>query len=246
MLTMGKRKKSTATSAAAAPKTVAALASFPPHLLEASKPLGKHHPFGKIQCLCPGMIWVQSGFLTPRECQEWITWSADSRDNHRGRDGRWTYTSHPATRYIAHRECFRIQGDDGSLAQKIFQRLQASGLLKVLHAELDLPPSYQAVACNPNIRLYKYTKGMSFGKHIDESNTTGAGQTEITLLVYLSDCQGGATSFYRNNGTALAFEPQVGAVLLHVHGDRCLVHEANPVESGVKYILRSDVCYRHV
>jgi hypothetical protein len=33
----------------------------------------------------------------------------------------------------------------------------------------------------------------------------------------------------------VAFTPEEGAVLLHIHGDRCLEHEAEPVLDGVKY-----------
>ncbi len=37
--------------------------------------------------------------------------------------------------------------------------------------------------------------------------------------------------------------PKVGRALLHRHGDACLEHEAAPVKAGLKYILRSDVCF---
>lgn len=119
---------------------------------------------------------------------------------------------------------------------------------------------YRPISCNPNLRLYKYTKGQWFGKHVDDSNkiniTTNAPpeifdaietQTEITVLFYLSSCRGGATRFYLphkmqkgkkgadlDDGT-IAFNPEEGAVLLHVHGDHCLEHEAEPVLDGVKY-----------
>ena len=120
-------------------------------------------------------------------------------------------------------------------------------MLDCLQQELSFPQStYRPVACNPSVRLYRYDKGMSFGKHVDGSNATTVGQTEITLLIYLSACRGGATRFYHcDNASSFAFEPQVGAILLHVHGDRCLEHEADPVLAGTKYVLRSDVCYRH-
>ena len=112
---------------------------------------------------------------------------------------------------------------------------------------------YQPISCNPNLRLYKYTKGQWFGRHIDDTNkikiTTDAPSiisdaketnTEMTVLFYLSSCRGGATRFHmpkgkgKKNGT-VAFTPEEGAVLLHIHGDRCLEHEAEPVLDGVKY-----------
>lgn len=140
--------------------------------------------------------------------------------------------------------------------------------------ESDNLPRYQPVSCNPNLRLYKYTKGQWFGRHIDDSNkvdfpwnnnsapfSAGAAketQTEVTVLFYLSSCRGGATRFHLPHGTSngkrkkgggacsssgMAFTPEEGAVLLHVHGDRCLEHEAEPVLEGVKYVLRTDIVY---
>jgi hypothetical protein len=39
----------------------------------------------------------------------------------------------------------------------------------------------------------------------------------------------------------IAFSPQAGAMLIHVHGDDCLVHEVDPVTSGIKYVLRTEL-----
>ena len=130
-------------------------------------------------------------------------------------------------------------------------------------------PRYQPLSCNPNLRLYKYTKGQWFGKHVDGSNKidfnsfhddgnapfpageVNEAQTEMTVLFYLSSCRGGATRFHlphgnnysggnkrkKGNGSygSIAFVPEEGAVLLHLHGDHCLEHEAEPVLEGVKY-----------
>jgi hypothetical protein len=160
------------------------------------------------------------------------------------------YVQHPASKYIANRECFRWQRNDTRIADALFERMQQCGILKTLESSLDFTqPNYAPIACNPNIRLYKYDKGMSFGKHVDESNVVdGLGQTEITVLVYLSGCQGGATRFYPPRGgkkfdKSVAFAPKQGAMLVHVHGDRCLEHEADPVVQGHKYILRTDIVY---
>ena len=63
-------------------------------------------------------------------------------------------------------------------------------------------------------------------------------------MFYLSSCQGGATRFHlphssgkmkKDKDGGIAFVPEEGAVLLHVHGDHCLEHEAEPVLDGVKY-----------
>lgn len=142
--------------------------------------------------------------------------------------------------------------------------------------------SFRPVGCNPNFRVYKYTRGHSFGKHIDESNDVPAlrGKTGMTILIYLSECQGGATRFYTNHhddsekseggsgsksqrrqktasnnkksgsidclsssSSSFAFQPCVGSMLLHVHGEQCLEHEAEPVLGGNKYVLRTDLVF---
>lgn len=128
-----------------------------------------------------------------------------------------------------------------------------ASLLQMKKQKTDDRPSYQPISCNPNLRLYKYTKGQWFGRHVDDSNkikmtpdapltisNAKETQTEITVLFYLSSCRGGATRFYMPKGKGkrddtIAFTPEEGAVLLHIHGDRCLEHEAEPVLDGVKY-----------
>lgn len=85
------------------------------------------------------------------------------------------------------------------------------------------------------------------------------GQTEWTLLIYLSECQGGATRFYtteeelggrkrssrRNCHQSVAYEPKVGSILLHLHGDYCLEHEGEVVKGGIKYVLRTDLVFQN-
>ena len=204
--------------------------------------------------------------------------------------------SHPATKWIAHRECSRIQKNDCNMAHRLYQRIQH--IVNDISPQLDIfdkasllsndakfgrysafisegndttktsnksnQLQYQPITCNGNLRLYKYDKGQWFGKHVDESNKIDSSnisspfdfsddnsdvkdaQTEITVLFYLSTCTGGATRFHlphssskkkkkSKDNTSVAFVPEEGAVLLHIHGDRCLEHEAEPVLDGVKY-----------
>jgi len=64
------------------------------------------------------------------------------------------------------------------------------------------------VACNGNLRLYKYEKHMSFGRHFDGSERFSKGEyeggnTEITVLVYLSSCEGGTMRFYLPSSSSM-------------------------------------------
>ena len=255
-------------------------------------------------------VWVVPQFLTPTECQQWIAFceSASASATATGSSrGMFEYTYHPADRYTAHRECYRLQQTDATVITDVLYRRLMANLLttsnntntttnhnnnsnhnknnnnqfhtKILHY---YPNGYTPIGFNPNLRLYKYTKGHSFGKHVDGSNYVPAssmrpsngvggsgdgGTTEITVLIYLSSCTGGATRFYsatpsaaaapsrtkiKNNknfpkhppsSSSFAFDPVPGTMLLHIHGDRCLEHEADPVLDGVKYVLRTDVVF---
>ena len=58
---------------------------------------------------------------------------------------------------------------------------------------------------------------------------------------------GGATVFHATAKTECArVSPEAGMALLHAHGRRCLMHEAEEVRRGAKYLLRADVMYRRV
>jgi len=219
---------------------------------------------------------VIPNFFSPTECREWIDVLEDDSTN------RWDYTHQRATRYMAHRECFRQAPPQAhATAAQLFRRLR-----QTCPDALRLIPDNSSCCCgcNPNVRLYKYGPGMSFGPHIDESNTvqiqlttedaattsaaedimtettrTVTATTRYTMLLYLSACQGGATRFElppnsttttrnttrktaKNADQDVAFAPQVGALLLHLHGDDCLTHQADPVRgTEAKYVLRTDL-----
>jgi hypothetical protein len=191
---------------------------FPPSLL-----LSSERNSIRFETLLPDRIWVLHNFFSQEECQAWIQYMEQ--------DITMELTQQRGNKYYAQRDCYRFQRNDESMARRIYERMQHH--CKVL-------PLGPPIMCNPNLRLYKYTKGMSFGKHVDESQVIpGWGKTRVTVLIYLSECQGGATAFESN----VAFSPQEGAMLLHVHGDECLEHEGKPVKGGIKYVLRTDLVY---
>lgn len=191
--------------------------------------------------LVPDKIWVLSNFFTPEECELWIQYFENEMKTE--------YIQQRGTRYLASRECYRCHKNDSVMSRRIYNRLQSTTQLFHL-----LPPhnknqssgaanktTMKPCMCNPNIRIYKYTKGMSFGQHVDESVVVkNLGTTKLTILIYLSTCVGGATRFEKN---LASFEPVQGSILLHIHGNDCLLHEADPVTSGIKYVLRTDLVY---
>ncbi|KXJ93769.1 hypothetical protein Micbo1qcDRAFT_39011 [Microdochium bolleyi] len=116
----------------------------------------------------------------------------------------------------------------------------------------------EVIGLNPNIRVYRYCKGHFFDSHYDDSNLVSlkpnetsevAGKTTWTVLLYLTDdCVGGETVFYPHGRElekeAIAVSPEAGMLLLHKHGDDCLLHAGREVLQGVKWILRTDLVVR--
>ncbi|KAK9292950.1 hypothetical protein L1049_020932 [Liquidambar formosana] len=163
------------------------------------------------------------------------------------------------TKGEAFRDNDRISVNDPILADMIWE----SGLNK-LFSDIKIRGKV-AVGMNPNIRLYRYKVGQRFGRHIDESVDLGEGKrTHYTLLIYLSGgfkpkakqdlssprdssselLVGGETVFYGSrNGVVAEVAPTEGMALLHIHGDKCMLHEARNVTKGVKYVFRSDVAF---
>ncbi|KAG2736318.1 hypothetical protein G9P44_000408 [Scheffersomyces stipitis] len=123
--------------------------------------------------------------------------------------------------------------------------------------EMDKIKDKFSAACglNPQLRIYRYRSGHHFNPHYDESvvcplndKGTSKGKTKWTLLIYLTgdeEFKGGGTIFHSEMGgtESLNIHPGKGMALLHKHGDDCLLHEAELVKSGVKWVLRSDVAY---
>lgn len=107
-------------------------------------------------------------------------------------------------------------------------------------ARLELPTheNKRAIGLSPNFRFYKYLPGQKFNMHKDGRQSVGHNETIYTFLVYLNeDCVGGETLF--RNGNLKVF-PKRGFAIIFEHK---LWHQGVEVESGKKYVLRSDVIY---
>ena len=221
--------------------------SFPANLLANTKKFKKK---SDVETLVPSAVFAGRNFLDKNECDAWIKFAENLG---------FENICSPQTREYAQRECGRISRNDWDMADKLYQRMKpmveeiASQVL-ISHSDA----TYSPLTCNGNLRLYRYNKNMSFGRHFDGSERISkfkGANTEITVLIYLSTCKGGATRFHLPTSSkrsrkskggdrdGVAFVPEAGAILLHIHGDRCLEHEADPVIDGVKYVLRTDIVY---
>lgn len=224
--------------------------SFPPSLLSDHKKSKRN--FLNVSALVPSAVFVARNFMDQNECNSWIKFAEDVG---------FESLCSPQTREYAQRQCGRISRNDWDMADKLYQRMKPMVdeiARQVLISNSD--ETYSPLTCNGNLRLYRYNKNMSFGRHFDGSQRISkieGAHTEITVLIYLSTCKGGATRFYlptsskrsssgkkkSKDENSESFVPEAGSILFHIHGDRCLEHEADPVIDGVKYVLRTDIVY---
>ncbi|XP_048326464.2 uncharacterized protein LOC107414416 [Ziziphus jujuba] len=195
-------------------------------------------------------LFTVQNFFTPAESKAFVKAAESVGFVHQGSLG--------PTKGEAYRDNDRISVNDPVLADTIWE----SGLNQ-LFSDVKIRGKV-AVGLNPNIRFYRYKVGQRFGRHIDESVDIGEGKrTHYTLLIYLSGgtpkgknnvknpkdsssdhLLGGETVFYGSrNGVVAEVAPTEGMALLHIHGDKCMLHEARNVTKGVKYVFRSDVAF---
>ena len=85
----------------------------------------------------------------------------------------------------------RLSLRDDAAAEAIFRRIRPL-LPDTLYGK-------KPVACNPNLRLYRYSEGQRFGRHVDGAEILPRGRTEFTVLLYLSGREEAARR--RSSGT---------------------------------------------
>lgn len=141
----------------------------------------------------------------------------------------------------------RLLLNDPNASENLWNYLQDI-LLQDDYDENIVQKTFQhAIGLNPQLRVYRYQKGHYFGKHFDDSVDALSGKTGWTLLIYLTgddEFDGGGTIFYPDTrGDPLNIHPSKGMALLHKHGDDCLMHEAEIVKNGYKWVLRSDIVF---
>ncbi|OCL04671.1 hypothetical protein AOQ84DRAFT_399985 [Glonium stellatum] len=171
----------------------------------------------------------------------------------------------------------RFQIDDPAFSSRLWNSTALQHLILGINEDdgLDLTPDArrklwggEVVGLNPNIRIYRYSKGQFFDQHYDDSNNVTIpgsppipAKTTWTLLLYLTSpatgCIGGQTVFYpepeptkkskKRDYQALepiVIELEVGMALLHRHSTDCMLHEGREVLEGEKWVIRSDLCVR--
>ncbi len=183
--------------------------------------------------LDPGKIFLLLDFLSNDECAALIR-----------RSEGLTYEVGTVGGVVAEgiRNNERVLVDDKTLADTLFQR-----------AAPWLPPVIEhrhLVGFNERWRFYRYRPGQTFQPHRDGSylSLETYEKSEVTFLIYLNDdMSGGETRFFADMDQVarrcpyLTVKPTTGAALVFLHA---IWHEGAVVESGEKYVLRTDVMYK--
>ncbi len=125
----------------------------------------------------------------------------------------------------------RAMFDDVELAAALFERIREAVPRRLC--------SRRPVGVNERFRCYRYEPGQRFAPHYDGAfQRNRRERSELTLMIYLNDgFTGGQTTFHDFDVDVV---PRRGMALLFQHQ---VLHEGCAVESGVKYVLRSDVMY---
>lgn len=171
-------------------------------------------------------IFTVTEFFTPPECAAHIA-KAESL----GFDAAPINTSFGPRVVQDVRNNTRVMIDDPALAAELWERARDYVPLKL--------GNWQAVGVNERFRYYRYEAGQQFDWHHDGAFEREDGErSRLTFMIYLNqDFAGGETSFPQ-----LDILPRTGLALFFAHP---LLHKGQPVSEGRKYVLRTDVMYRH-
>jgi predicted 2-oxoglutarate/Fe(II)-dependent dioxygenase YbiX len=169
-------------------------------------------------------VFTITGFLSQAECAAFIGGSEK-----RGYSEAGIRTEDGELLYKEARNNDRVVFDDASLAQFLFERARP-----LLPAEID---GWRLCGFNDRFRYYRYSERQQFDWHLDGTVRVVPGRESfLTFMMYLNDdFEGGSTEFGWEKVAPLA-----GMALVFPHRVR---HRGAPVDSGLKYVLRTDVMY---
>jgi prolyl 4-hydroxylase len=152
----------------------------------------------------------------------------------------------------AYRGNCRLQIDDsgGQMGREIWRRI--SPFIPQTE-ELPGEGSYEYLEMNSRYRFAKYFAGQGFALHVDKPTVFEHEKCSIlTVNIYLNDLtpeQGGTTRFFRRmtGGKPVAKAGGVaGSIAIFKQSvvDYSPVHDGEKVNSGLKYLMRTDVIYK--
>jgi hypothetical protein len=164
----------------------------------------------------------------------------------------------------SYRICDKVSAKCGEFGHVLFDRVRPH-ISEVFITDSTRPNGvadhtpagiWQAYGLNPCFRVVRYSPGGKFFPHQDGGFHISKSNTSIkTLMIYLNDgFEGGCTSFYDMNSGIIPYEAPDPSLAIHVYQPRagdCLIfnhallHDGGILESGEKWICRSEVMYEH-
>lgn len=193
-----------------------------------------------VETVCEDNIWLVRNFLSQRECDELIRVTEEIGYA----EAPITTASGPVMRKDIRNNNRLVVQDEGYVA-KLYQRMRDHQLLP---QSIKIFDAYDWDWCglNERFRFYRYIEGQQFAPHFDGCFPRSETERSFyTVIVYLSeDFTGGSTTFWdsRLDGGTYSVVPETGMCLIFRH--RGWLHAGDMLESGCKYVLRSDAMYR--
>jgi 2OG-Fe(II) oxygenase superfamily len=170
-------------------------------------------------------VWTSPHFLSVEECHSLIELAEQS-----GFESATVRTSEGAAALPHIRNNDRVVLESSEWVPILWDKIKS--------LSLPLIEGQQAYGIPSSLRFYRYFPGQRFKMHKDGPWVEQGRTSRLTFMVYLNEgFSGGETDF-----RTFQISPQTGTALLFKHSTW---HEGCVVNSGVKYVLRTDVLYDH-
>lgn len=173
------------------------------------------------------LVWTVDGALTAAQCDSYIR-----RFQEGSSEIAPVITKHGVEVDLAVRSNTRVMWDDRDEADRLLDTVAVKVPLRL--------QGLRRCGANPRLRIYRYAPGERHTAHWDTVvELAGGVRSLLTLVFYLNDgFAGGDTDFPE---LKQRITPKTGRALLFQHR---ILHEASEVQSGEKFVLRTDVLYR--
>lgn len=171
-------------------------------------------------------IFVLENVITDEQC-DYLIQKSEGIGYHEATV--FTGTQHKLIKGV--RDNMRVIIDDFEMAETIWENVRM-----YFNTAIE---DFKAYGLNERFRFYRYDSGQRFKRHKDGAFVRGIGDTSIyTFIIYLNDdFEGGTTDFDH-----VSVKPKKGSALVFLHP---ILHSGEPVLSGTKYAIRSDVMYKN-
>lgn len=207
----------------------------------------KHSELQQLKQTCP--IYLVKQFLTHSECDHILQSMKNFKYEEASVDTILQRTSNePLSTKIRKdiRNNEKIVFESRDIANSLYQRFKIYTFPFNSFNSISIR-DMSMCAMNSRLKIYKYSCGQQFKPHVDGIffDSERKEESRATFLIYLNDnFTGGQTKFYFDNfeNQTLIVKPEKGSALIFYH---TIKHEGLPVHIGEKYILRSDVMYKH-